>query len=197
MKKMILKTVLLLILTTSAYAQTAPAELFKVNEDLTADNSFEIPERALIGEFNVNDDADITVNNQQYISLKINQDIRMNRLALGLNLLGDAAAAYGVFKVNPSNDKLRHGLAGYIVGNFTTGAMQLLLPDNTKNRKLKALLIGFGASLLVGAGREWYDSNSHGQVDFNDFVVTGAGGLVGTLTISIGDGKKALRKTTN
>lgn len=156
-------------------------------------------------EYTVSNQTAIVVNGQPFIQIDLtpkatpplncqNNSIVLNRALLLANLASAKAAGIGVLKVDPKQDKLRHALAGYVVGNVTTGALHLLLPMEMKYRKLTAFAGGFGASVLVGIGKEVWDSKGHGQVETKDAIVTGLGGLGGSLTISFGDVSKAFKK---
>ena len=98
------------------------------------------------------------------------------------------------FKFMYSNwDKEQHFLVGYGIANVSNGIFQLLLPKDMKHRVLVSTLLGFGMSVLAGAGKEFYDAQhpqSH-TADMNDFLATSAGGAIGTLTLKF-DLRKAL-----
>lgn len=116
-------------------------------------------------------------------------------LLLG-NIAATGAAAYGVIRWDPHQDKVRHFLAGYVVGNVTNGAFQLILPETLKHRRLISALLGFGAGALIGAGKEIWDAQGHGNPSVNDALATALGGAVGTLTISFDLKKVFNRKKT-
>lgn len=149
---------------------------------------------------------ELTINGQPYVQIDLspkvqppfqcpsNTAISLNRALLMVNMASTIAAGVGVLKVSPRQDKLRHALAGYMVGNVTTGTLLLILPDDTKNRKLLSALSGLGASVLVGVGKEVRDTQGYGTPDKMDAVVTALGGLGGTFTISVVDVKKATKK---
>lgn len=103
------------------------------------------------------------------------------------NILPSIVATRSVLYTDPSKDKLRHFSAGYVAGNLTTGALQIIIPKNQKNRKLYAFLGGVGASVVVGVGKEYWDSLGHGQVEFKDALATIAGGFSGSITINLYD----------
>jgi uncharacterized protein YfiM (DUF2279 family) len=65
-----------------------------------------------------------------------------------------------------------------------------------KHRVLVSTLLGFGMSVLAGAGKEYYDSRHplNHTADVNDFLATAAGGAIGTLTLKF-DLRKALYGT--
>lgn len=107
------------------------------------------------------------------------------------NLAGTTAAGIGAMKLDPSQDKTRHFLAGYVVGNISNGLSQLMLPDDVKNRRLVSALVGVASSILVGIGKEVIDSRGRGNASIADALATGAGGIVGSLTISF-DLEKAI-----
>lgn len=183
----------------SAYSQAESPEVIEVS-NLTGE---EVPAE----EYNVSNETALVINGQPYIQLDLTPktlpplncpptqtSIAFNRTLLLANLAASTAAGLGVLRVDPRQDKLRHALAGYVVGNVTTGTLQLILPLEMKYRKLAALAGGFGASVMVGIGKEVWDSQGHGHVDSKDAIVTGLGGLGGSLTISFGDAAKAFKK---
>jgi hypothetical protein len=103
------------------------------------------------------------------------------------NILPSIFATRSVLYTDPSRDKLRHFSAGYVAGNLTTGALQILIPKDQRNRKLYAFLGGLGASVVIGVGKEYWDSLGHGQVEFKDALATIAGGVSGSFTINLYD----------
>jgi hypothetical protein len=103
------------------------------------------------------------------------------------NILPSLVATRSVLYTDPSRDKLRHFSAGYVAGNLTTGALQILIPKTQKNKKLYAFLGGVGASVVIGLGKEFWDSLGHGQVEFKDALATITGGVSGSLTINLYD----------
>ncbi len=103
------------------------------------------------------------------------------------NILPSLVATRTVLYGDSSKDKLRHFSAGYVAGNLTTGALQILIPKTQKNRKLYAFLGGVGASVVIGVGKEYWDSLGNGQVEFKDALATIAGGVSGSLTINLYD----------
>jgi uncharacterized protein YfiM (DUF2279 family) len=121
----------------------------------------------------------------------INTKTTKEEYFLAANLAVDAAVG---FKFMYSTwDKEQHFLVGYGIANFSNGVFQLLLPKDMKHRVLVSTLLGFGMSVLAGAGKEYYDSR-HPQnhtADVNDFLATAAGGAIGTLTLKF-DLRKAL-----
>jgi hypothetical protein len=103
------------------------------------------------------------------------------------NILPSMVATRSVLYTDPSRDKLRHFSAGYVAGNLTTGVLQILIPKDQRNRKLYAFLGGVGVSVVIGVGKEYWDSLRHGQVEFKDALATIAGGVSGSLTINLYD----------
>jgi hypothetical protein len=118
--------------------------------------------------------------------------LRPHQALLAANLAGSLLAGYGVYKLE--NDKQRHVLAGYVIGNVTTGTLQLILPKDMKHRKAWAIAGGIGAAVLVGVAKEFRDSKGYGHVETMDAVVTGLGGVGGSLTIGFGDISKAFKR---
>lgn len=184
---------------------------FGINVSAQEENSEVIEVANLSGqevhpeEYTVSNQTAIVVNGRPFIQIDLtpkatlplncqNNPIVLNRALLLANLASATAAGIGVLKIAPKQDKLRHALAGYVVGNVTTGTLQLILPLEMKYRKLAAMAGGFGASVLVGIGKEVWDSQGHGHVESKDAIVTGLGGLGGSLTISFGDAAKAFKK---
>ncbi len=132
-----------------------------------------------------------------------NRQINLSRSFLLANVAASSLLAYETFKWVPNKnfknsgipeDKVRHFMAGYVVGSLTTGTLQLILPADMKHRKLYAMLGGFGASILVGVAKEYRDSCGYGHVDAKDAIVTGLGGLTGTLTVNVADVTNAFKK---
>lgn len=111
-------------------------------------------------------------------------DLSTEKALFFANLAGTTAAGYGVVSLSPDQDKARHFLAGYVVGNVTNGLSQLMLDDDVKNRRLVSILIGVASSVLVGIGKEVLDSRGHGTASIGDALATGAGGITGSLTLS-------------
>jgi hypothetical protein len=158
--------------------------------------------RKFFGEYIVQSAEDIQIEGEQFMVVElIAEDIRhdecpecfkmdansnINRSA-ALNISTNALAAYSVIYMDPSKDKLRHFSAGYIAGNMTNGFLQLVIPKKNKNRKMYSFLGGIGASVIIGVGKEYWDSLGHGQVEVNDALATLAGGATGSLTISLND----------
>jgi uncharacterized protein YfiM (DUF2279 family) len=65
-------------------------------------------------------------------------------------------------------DKIKHFIAGTITSAFVyaiTGSP----------------ILAFGASVILGIGKEIYDSRGHGTVEVLDAVATGLGGIVGVI----------------
>jgi hypothetical protein len=121
-------------------------------------------------------------------------NIGLRSVMLAASMATSMTAAYGVLKLPGNLDKQKHFLAGYVVGNVTTGGLQLLLPDNLENRKLLAALGGIAASIVVGAGKEMWDATGRGHVDAKDFYATALGGIGGSVVISLTDVKKVIKK---
>lgn len=121
-------------------------------------------------------------------------NLKTNDLVFAANIAATGLAAYQVQQV--SNDKGKHFLVGYVIGSTVTGASQLFLPQKMKHRKLVSALIGFGASVLIGTGKELYDARhpaSH-TADKYDALATFAGGAAGTVAISFTDVKKVFTR---
>ncbi len=101
---------------------------------------------------------------------------------------GVLASSALVLRTDLPMDKKRHYLAGVVIGAGATGAAKLLLRKSTPNYALKAALIGVGTSILIGLGKEVYDSRSgKGTPDKRDAFFTMAGGFHGTLAIDLVD----------
>jgi hypothetical protein len=103
-------------------------------------------------------------------------------------------AGGSVIYTDPSKDKLRHFSAGYVAGNLTMGTLQILLPKTQKNRNLYSFIGGVGASVVIGIGKEYWDSLGHGQVEIKDALATIAGGVTGSLTVNLYDLNKLKKK---
>ena len=138
--------------------------------------------------------SSMTLNGQSFD--RINFDLKpeyqfhdRDALLLG-NIAATGAAAYGVIAWNPHQDKVRHFLAGYVVGNVTNATFQLILPQKMKHRRLVSALLGFGAGALIGTAKEIYDAQGYGAPDVKDALATAAGGGFGTLTMSFDLKKK-------
>jgi hypothetical protein len=119
-------------------------------------------------------------------------DARIDQGLLAANAVATLLAGYGVFK--SQNDKNQHAFAGFVMGNVTTGMLQLILPKNMKRRKAVAIAGGIGSAVIVGIAKEVLDSKGYGHVETMDAVVTGLGGVGGSLTIGFGDISKAFRR---
>lgn len=102
-----------------------------------------------------------------------------------LHLLADGAIAYGMFRIDPRQDKVKHLMAGYVISNVSTGLLQLYLPDDLKHRSLVAGLIGFGAGTLAGVAKEMLDAQGFGTPSTADAVATAAGAGLGALTLNL------------
>lgn len=79
------------------------------------------------------------------------------------------------------DDKTKHVYAGTII---TMGVSEVLQQCNVK--PWKSVLIGFGAGVLAGAGKEWIwdKAMKRGVCDKQDFFNTAWGSLIG-VTIEI------------
>jgi hypothetical protein len=110
---------------------------------------------------------------------------------LAANFVGNMAVGFRF--MNATWDKEKHFLVGYGIANVSNGIFQLLLPKDMKHRVLASTLLGFGMSVLAGAGKEIYDARHplNHTADINDFLATSAGGAIGTLTLKF-DLRKAL-----
>jgi hypothetical protein len=106
------------------------------------------------------------------------------RILLVGNAVATSAAVVGAIAWNPQQDKVRHFFAGYAIGSITNGVVQLLLPKDTNNKQLISGLAGFGASILAGAAKEYWDSKGNGHPEWGDALSTAGGGLVGTIAMS-------------
>lgn len=85
----------------------------------------------------------------------------------------------------PKPDKVKHFMAGYVIANVSNGVFQILLPENTRFRVLKASLLGFATATAVGIAKEVYDDKCNcGTPEVKDAVATALGGALGTLTLS-------------
>jgi hypothetical protein len=69
-------------------------------------------------------------------------------------------------------DKLLHFVAGLICATFV-----YLITLN--------LTLAIGASVILGIGKEIYDSRGHGTVEVLDAVATGLGGVVGAVLMGV------------
>gem|GEM_PF-4133643 len=77
------------------------------------------------------------------------------------------------------HDKVLHYIAGAAIGKFAGSLCDKLYtggPNRFSKRQMNALCSA-GAAALVGAIKELYDHKYGGNVEFNDFAVTAAGGL--------------------
>jgi hypothetical protein len=153
------------------------------------------------GEYHVANEQTVVVNNQAYLTYDFQKKSNPNldRLLLGTNILVTGAAAYGTFKWTPSQnlmpqDKLKHVMAGYVIGNVTNAGFQLILPAEMKHKKLYSFLAGVGASVLVGVGKEIRDSYGYGHVELMDAVATSAGGAMGSFTMNFTDVSNAFKR---
>jgi hypothetical protein len=186
------------LLISSSYAQD---ESLKLNMATLGIDEVES------GEYEITNEKSFMVNDQEFIQVDISpkfkplgpclqphHDVGLNRALLLANAVGTIAAGYGVLKVNPSQDKMRHVLAGYVVGNVTTGTLQLILPKEMINRKFYSFLGGVGASILIGIGKEVRDAQGHGVPSKMDAIATGLGGVGGSVTMSFADVSKVLKK---
>jgi hypothetical protein len=162
-------------------------------------------------EFSVLDSEEIKIKDKSFLYMELG--LRgMNRgyecLNCGLNdttkfdikkfmttsLAPSLIAGASVIYTDPSKDKLRHFSAGYVAGNLTMGTLQILLPNTQKNKNLYSFLGGVGASVVIGAGKEYWDSLGHGQVEMMDALATIAGGITGSLTVNLYDINKLKKK---
>jgi fluoride ion exporter CrcB/FEX len=204
MKKNLSLCIVLLLNTSLLMAQEtpveevveAPVEVANLSADKVEPGEYEVVGSNTLS-LNGQDFTQYTLQKKYPLSLDYSctrQEINLNRGLLAANVAGTMLAGYGVYKISSDNDKARHFLAGYVVGNITTGSLQLMLPKDMKNRKLWSIVGGIGASVLVGLGKEYYDSKGHGHVDAMDAVATGLGGIGGTVTIGFGDMKKVFSK---
>ena len=107
------------------------------------------------------------------------------------NLASDVLALHELQKVKW--DKAKHFYAGYIIGNISTGAFQLLVPKDTKNRQFKAFIGGSITSAVNGVAKEYRDSLGYGHVEANDAIATFMGGVTGSITFSLVDLKKKIK----
>lgn len=84
------------------------------------------------------------------------------------------------------NDKLKHFGVGAVVGS---GAYYFTYKA-TEN-KAKSVLASIGSSLLIGLGKELYDSRKGGTgFDNADLLATGFGGFTAGITINLFNHKK-------
>jgi hypothetical protein len=100
------------------------------------------------------------------------------------NAVITSAALVGSATLGPDQDKPRHALAGYAVGNLSNGASQLLLPRHTEHRLLWSVLIGIGMSAVAGTVKELMDVGRGGKFDSADALGTLAGGTAGSLALN-------------
>lgn len=105
--------------------------------------------------------------------------------ALLAHALADGALTYGVFHMDPTQDKVRHFFAGYVISNVTTGMLQLVLPDTLEHRRLLSIILGFATGVAAGAAKEWLDAQGYGNPSLADAGATTLGAGAGTLTISL------------
>lgn len=82
-------------------------------------------------------------------------------------------------------DKINHFAAGYITGGIFNYASKKILKLNDT----ESFLVGLGASILIGGLQE-----TRGVYEFNDIVATTLGGLYGSFTINVFEGKRKRRK---
>lgn len=164
-------------------------------------------------EYTVSGESEFVVNGNTYIKLDLTSkteskltpteicqnsldgiDFNKDKIFFAANIGAIALAAYEIPRVD--NDKTKHFLAGYVVGATATGISQIILPKTMKHRKLVAALIGFGTSVLIGTGKEIYDSKHplNHTADKNDAFATFAGGAVGSVSFSLTDIKNVFGK---
>lgn len=174
----------------------ASERIFKVNDQTFFQYTLEpnFAPSSLTQPLQFNNGLNCTSLNLDLDNRDYNRKINLDRTLLLTNLVGTAAAGYGVYAVNPQYDKVRHFLAGYVIANGTNAAFQLILPKDMKHRKLVTFMAGFGASVIVGVGKEVRDSYGYGHPSTMDAVATAAGGLAGTLTINVVDIQNAFKK---
>lgn len=124
--------------------------------------------------------------NGQYQSMVVNYPTAKNWIVFGADMLQTAGAVYGVVKVAPKYDKVRHLFAGYAAASLTHGVLELVLPNNLKHRRLITVLAGVGASVMAGVAKEYWDSLGHGHVEALDAAATAGGGVGGATSGGIG-----------
>jgi hypothetical protein len=104
---------------------------------------------------------------------------------LPFHFLADGAMAYGMFRIHPRHDKVKHLLGGYVISNVSTGLLHLYLPDDLKHRNLLVGLIGFGAGSLAGVAKELIDVQGYGTPSVKDAAATALGAGLGALTLNL------------
>ncbi len=77
-------------------------------------------------------------------------------------------------------DHQQHFAIGYIMSTSLTSVTYLITKD-----KRKSIAIGFMGTLLIAAGKEFYDSQGHGRATGQDLLISAMGAGLGTITISI------------
>jgi uncharacterized protein YfiM (DUF2279 family) len=146
-----------------------------------------------LNEYEVSDHQIIEQDGKQFSQITFEKKVEFdneNSILADSLILGtavtDTIVAAKFFGTDPRQDKLLHFYAGYLVGNVTNGAFQLILPKTMKNRRLVSALLGVGMSALVGGAKEFYDSRhpENHTVDAKDFWATVGGGMVGSLTLT-------------
>lgn len=145
--------------------------------------SFVSYDLSLLGQQNFDSSQSFTINcfNEKAAPLNLNLEKSM----FAANFAATALAGYGVYK--SKNDKLQHVFAGFLISTTVSGAMQMILPKEMKHRKLVSSLIGFGAAVLIGTGKELRDKQGYGHASVADALATYAGGAMGSVSISFTD----------
>jgi hypothetical protein len=142
-----------------------------------------------LGKYSLTDVNPIELNGSRYLRVQLMandpvvlQDRAMpnakNWIVFSSDLLQATGAVYGVMRVNPRQDKLRHFFAGYAAASLTHGTLELILPNNLKHRRL--------ISALAGVAKEYWDSLGHGHVETLDAAATAGGGVVGSASGGFG-----------
>ncbi len=125
------------------------------------------------------------------VNKKRNHTLLKKNLALGSSLLANLHM-YRVFDdVNSRSglysDKDGHFAGGFLIGNLSSAVAQVLLPSGTKKKRLKSFWIGVSLSTLAGIVKEIRDSTGKGNVELEDAIATGLGGISGSIVISFAD----------
>ncbi len=186
--KSIMNLMVLLMMVTAASANAQLAQS-KVN----------------IGKYNLTNAYPVYDQGISYIKLRMEPAddkargiSQKNWIVFGADMLQAGGAAIGVLKWDPKQDKVRHAFAGYCAASFTHGALELVLPNNMKNRRWISAFAGMGASIVAGVAKEYWDSLGNGRVETLDAATTAGGGFGGAVvSAAIGGAISSLTLTIN
>lgn len=160
------------MIVSTAQAQLMPSHIL-IHETRSHSGSF----------LEISENGPLKLNAEKRNDSIIQMDLEHSKLMA--NLASDVIAGINAIKMDPQKDKERHFLVGHVIGNVTSGAMQIILPKYVENRKLLSTLTGFGASVLIGLAKEYRDGKGYGHADATDAIATSLGGICGSITMSI------------